>query len=241
VNTVLILHGWGSCAKNWQKVKEGLEKRGCKVFLPDLPGFGGNPAPQKPWSIDDYASWVSEYCEKQNLSQFFLLSHSFGGGIAVKFASRFPEKLQGLILVDPAIRRVKGPKYYLFLVMAKTGNLILTVTFLSRLKPLLRKIFYKLIGTEDYRKLDFDKTNIMKETFKKVVSEDLMCCLDKIRNKTLIIWGDQDKITPLKDGNLICRHIGNARLEVLKGVKHAPNLEAPDVLSEKVLNFINNL
>ena len=45
MNTILILHGWGSCAKNWDKVKKLLEKRGYKVFVPDLPGFEQNPSP----------------------------------------------------------------------------------------------------------------------------------------------------------------------------------------------------
>ena len=40
---ILILHGWGSCAKNWEQVKELLEKKEYKVFIPDLPGFGNNP------------------------------------------------------------------------------------------------------------------------------------------------------------------------------------------------------
>ena len=83
---ILILHGWGSCAQNWQRVKDGLEGGGYRVYLSDLPGFGKGPALEKTWLTEDYVNWLNEYCEKNNLSQFFLIGHSFGGALAVKFS-----------------------------------------------------------------------------------------------------------------------------------------------------------
>ncbi len=241
MNDVVILHGWGSRAENWSTVKKFLERDGFKVHVPDLPGFGQNRVPPTFWSVDDYVEWVKGYCSEKNLSQFFLVGHSFGGGIAVKFASLYPKKVRGLVLVDAAIKRMKTPKYYLSLIVAKAGNLILVLPLLSRLKPILRRIFYRLIGTRDYQKLDSDKTNIMKETFKRVVSEDLMCHLPAVRAETLVVWGERDEITPLKEGYLINGGLPNSRLEIIEGVKHAPNLEAPDVLAEKISNFIKSL
>lgn len=99
---ILVLHGWGGSSKSWLKVKELLEQKGSKVFVPDLPGFGEEPEPPKPWSGIDYLDWVKKYSEKEGLSQFFLLGHSFGGGLSISFASLYPEKILGLILVDSA-------------------------------------------------------------------------------------------------------------------------------------------
>jgi len=237
---ILILHGWGSKADNWSAVKRFLEKEGADVYIPDLPGFGDSPVPENPWSVDDYVNWVDDFCRKNNLSRFHLIGHSFGGGVAMKFSTVHPEKVERLVLINPAIIRVRGPKYYLVLAAAKTGNLILSVPLLSRLKPLLRKVLYRLVGTRDYRKLDFDKTNIMKETFKKVTSEDLSCYLPAVQAQTLVVWSEKDELTPLNQGYIINGKMPRSKMEIIKGTKHAVNLEAPDVLAEKILSFIKS-
>lgn len=244
MDNILILHGWGSCAKNWDRVKGILENQGYKAFVPDLPGFGENPPPSKPWSVDDYVEWIRDFCEKNNLSQFFLLGHSFGGGLAVKFINSFPEKVRGLILVAPKLRRHKILKYYIALVLAKTGKLIFSIPILSFFQPLARKVLYVLIGIPDYYildlRLDFEKAITMKGTFKKIVKEDLLFCLPKIKVPTLVIWGKKDKIIPIKDAYLMNKEIRGSKLEIIEDGRHALNLEMPEILAEKVLNFLKS-
>jgi pimeloyl-ACP methyl ester carboxylesterase len=236
---ILILHGWGSKSDNWKSVKRFLEKdKEVKVHIPDLPGFGKKAVPKKPWSTDDYAKWVNDFCKRKKFENIALVGHSFGGGLAVKFSALHPERVKKLILVNAAVIRSKSLKYYPSLVVAKTANLILSAPYLSKLKPFLRKGFYRLIGTSDYSKLDLDKTNVMKGTFKKVVSEDLSCYLPAVQAETLVIWGDKDMMTPISHGYAINAKIPKSRMEIIKGAKHAINLEFPDVLAEKILKFI---
>ena len=238
MDNILILHGWGSRAENWSRVKELLENQRYKVFVPDLPGFGENSPLSRAWAIDDYVEWVSDFCEKNNLSQFFLLGHSFGGGIAVKFVNSFPGKARALILVGAKIRRQKSLRYYLGLVLGKLGKLIFFIPGFSFLQPFARKVLYWLIGARDYYQLEVEKAVIMKETFKKVVEQDLVSYLSKIKVPTLIIWGEKDNVTPLKDAYLINKEIAGSKLEIIKGGRHVPNMETPEILAEKILNFI---
>ncbi|MFH1423842.1 MAG: alpha/beta hydrolase [Candidatus Nealsonbacteria bacterium] len=240
METILILHGWGIGSKTWARVKKELEWRGCEVFVPDLPGFGGNPAPERPWAIDDYADWVKDYCDKNNLSQVFLLGHSFGGGIAVKFINRYPEKIKRLILVAPALVREKTYKYYIALALAKAGKLFFSVPGLSYFQPLARKILYSLLGSKDYYKLETEKTLMMKDTFKKVISEDLRPFLKNIKVPTLLIWGKKDNMTPFKYTNLINREISTLRFEAVANGEHILNLQNPELLVEKVVKFIRS-
>jgi pimeloyl-ACP methyl ester carboxylesterase len=235
---ILILHGWGSSAQNWSKVKDALESRGAEVILPDLPGFGQNLILDKPWSVDDYAQWVFDFCQKQGLSQFFLLGHSFGGGIAVKLASSFPLAIRGLILASPALKRRKGPVYWFVLFWAKIGKFIFSLPPFSFLQPLARKIIYFIIGKRDYYRLE-DET--IKKTFRNVVEKDMIGYLPKINIPTLIIWGDKDMMTPFKDASLVQKGIKNSQLEIVKGANHALNLHNAEILAEKVLNFTNKL
>lgn len=235
---ILILHGWGSSAQSWQKVKTALEERGAEVILPDLPGFGQNQILEKPWSIQDYAQWVFDFCQKKNLSQFFLMGHSFGGGVAVKLINSFPLDIRGLILVSPALRRRKGPVYWFVLFWAKIGKIVFFLPPLSFLQPLARKIIYFIIGKRDYYRLE-NKT--IKKTFRNVVEEDMIGYLPAIKLPSLIVWGEEDKMTPLKDAFLVQKNLGNSQLEIIKQAGHALNLHNAGVLVEKILTFINKL
>lgn len=232
---ILILHGWGTSSKSWQKIKKLLEDRGQKVFLPDLPGFGQTSPPPRSWSVDDYLKWIKEYIEKENLSSPFLLGHSFGGRIAIKFAAKYPEKLAGLILVGAAgLNERKKTKIFFFLIFSKLGRFFCRLPFLIKFQPRLRKILY-FLAKSDYASL----SGTMKETFKKIIAEDLRLYLSQIKVPTLIIWGEKDKIVPLKTAYLIKEKIPHSVLEVFSQVGHNPHLERPEIFTKKILNFLN--
>ena len=235
---ILILHGWGGSSKSWTRIKELLENQGYKIYIPDLPGFGGNPAPQTPWSVDDYVDWVNNFCEKQGLSRFFLLGHSFGGALAVKIAAKAPEKIEKLILVAPALKRDRTIKYYFYLILAKIGKPIFSLPILSFLLPIAQRVLYKIEGTSDYHKLEIEKAVMMKETFKKIVAEDLRFCLPLIKNKTLILWGKKDVLTPFGDSREVNEKISGSQLEVFENEGHSLNLAVPEKLTGIILKFL---
>jgi len=231
MTSLLILHGWGSSAKNWERVRELLENHGCKVFVPDLPGFGENPPLSKPWSIDDYAEWARDYCEENELSQFFMLGHSFGGAIALKYSLKFPQDIKKLFLVDPAIIRVKDIRKE---ILAKISKIFKKFSFLP-FYPLVRRAFYKFI----VRKSDYlDTMGATRETYLKAIKEDFSYYLTSILVPTVLIWGEKDDVTPLRDAYLVKERISGAELEILSGIHHNPQTEAPEILAKKILNFI---
>lgn len=221
----LILHGWGSSSQRWDQVKAYLQNSGFMVLAPDLPGFGQTPPPEKAWSLDDYAQWVEEYCEKQKISQVFLLGHSFGGSIAVKFALKHPQIVKKLFLVAPALVRIKTLKKR---IISRTAG------FFSFLPNSTKKVIYKRFLRSDYPL----KAGIMRDIFKKVVAEDLSNCLSEIKVPTIIIWGRSDNITPIRDAYLISEKIKGSKLIVIEGQGHDLNRKAPELLSEKILENI---
>jgi len=221
---ILILHGWGSRAKNWAKVKELLEKNGIKVLVPDLPGFGDNPPLTKLWTIDDYVRWVKDFAKRSNLDHFFLLGHSFGGAISLKYALKFPGEIKKLILVDAAIIRVRRETVEW---LAKTLKIF---SFLPGY-PLARKAFYKfIVGKSDYQ----DAMGATRETYLKAIREDLSVHLGLVSVPTVLIWGEKDDTTPLKDAFTIKDKISGAVLEAIPGVKHNPHTVSPELLVERI-------
>jgi len=219
---LLILHGWGSRSDNWQKVGETLAKNGIKVIIPDLPGFGQSDKPQTAWDLDDYCDFVEEFVKVLNLDKFYLLGHSFGGVLALKLSLRAPEKVAKLFLVSAACIRKKTFKNKLFKFLSK---------FIKIKTPFLRKVFY--------RKSDYLSTQgVMRDTYLKIIAEDLLNILSQVQADTIIIWGKEDSITPISDARKINSKIKNSKLEILSGFDHDLNLKGPEELAEAIIKFL---
>jgi len=232
---ILILHGWGGSSDSWRKVLKILAKEKYKIIVPDLPGFGKSITPPIAWDVKAYSNFVFELTEKLGISQFLLLGHSFGGRIAIKFAKDYPEKIKKLILCDSAgIKQKWGLKEKIIFQLSKLGNAIFTPSPLTRLKDKARNLFYIFLRNKDYFKAD----GTMKETVKKVLSEDLLPELSDIKTETLLIWGQKDKMVPLKYAYIFKENVPNSKLEILPKIGHSPHLEKPEKLSKIILNFL---
>jgi pimeloyl-ACP methyl ester carboxylesterase len=228
----LILHGWNGSSDSWRKIIEILEIK-YKVICPDFPGFGKTETPKISWSLNDFVEWLKDFTEKLDLKEFFLLGHSFGGRVAIKFSISYPEKVKKLILVSSAgIRQEWGLKEKIVFQISKIGNAIFSKNPFFRFKDGARNFFYRIARIKDYSRAK----GIMKETMKKIVEEDLLLELSKIQNKTLIIWGEKDKIIPLKYAFIFKEKIKNSKLEILPKIFHSPHLEDPEKLAEVLIS-----
>lgn len=225
---ILILHGWGSQKANWAEVLNLLKDKGYNVYRPDLPGFGENSPLEKPWSTNDYVNWVHDFCIEHQISSFVLAGHSFGGNIAVQYALKFPREIKKLILIDPAIVRVKDVKKE---ILAKIAKLIKIFYFLP-FYYLFRRAFYRFIVKSDYP----DTEGPMRETYLRVVKQDFSDHLSAVSIPTVLIWGEKDDITPFKYAQLIKDKIPGAKLEVLPDVHHSPQIEVPELLVKKIID-----
>ncbi|MBM3257746.1 MAG: alpha/beta hydrolase [Candidatus Nealsonbacteria bacterium] len=235
---ILLLHGWGGSSSSWVKIQEILGKKGYQVIVPDFPGFGKSADPFDPWGVKEYVEFVFQFVKELKLNSFFLLGHSFGGRIAIKFSALYPEKVLRLVLVDSAgVEREKNLslKQKIMLTWSRRlGYFIVTMPVLKKLYPLFRRIAYILVGTRDYYLI---KSPVMKETFKKIIEEDLTDYLPMIKVKTLIIWGEKDRLTPISIAHLLKEKITGSELEVMPGIGHNPHLQSPKQLSEIILKF----
>ncbi len=241
MDTLIILHGWQSSKEKWQKTKELLENQSLKVVVPDLPGFKLENQLDKPWNLNDYVEWLNNILESSNNfpKSLFLLGHSFGGRIAIKFAAKYPEKLKGLILVSAAgIKKEKTFRDKVLLKIVKLAKKMGVQEQASQTKGLwqiTRKIFYRYV----LRQTDYFKANpVQKEIMKNALEEDLKPLLDSITIPALIIWGAKDKMTLSKDAYLMKEKIKNSRLEIMDDIGHTPHLECPEILAQKIKKFI---
>ncbi|MEX1052345.1 MAG: alpha/beta hydrolase, partial [Patescibacteria group bacterium] len=112
---------------------------------------------------------------------------------------------------------------------------VLSPFFKPKFMYSLRLNIYRMIGSDDYV-----ATPNLKLTYLKIIKEDLSKDMEKIKLKTLLIWGDKDKDTPKKDAFIMNTKIKNSVLKTIKDAGHMLIITDPEIVSEYIINFIND-
>ncbi len=231
---VLLLHGWGANILTFAPVYKYLSKN-FKVYVLDFPGFGKSEEPKRDFNVSDYAKLTLEFIEKLNIKSPTLIGHSFGGRVIIKMVGEYRYIPKNIVFVDSAgIKAKRSISYYFKVYSYKlTKNIIKVVMPKEKSEILINKL-RKNSGSDDYRKA----SDNMKKTFINVVNEDLTHLLKNIKVPALLIWGENDKDTPIRDAKIFEKLISDSGLVVLKGAGHYSYL---DKLNEFLLILSNFL
>lgn len=99
---VVLLHGWALAQHTYRDVIETIAAQGCQVIAPAMPGFGGTAdLPGDSFSLRGYAQWVANLLDTLEIEEpAVVVGHSFGGGVAVRFAHDLPSRVRSLVLVN---------------------------------------------------------------------------------------------------------------------------------------------
>lgn len=224
---IVFLHGWGSNSKVFYKIAKHLS-RSYKNILFDLPGFGNSDEPNEPLDVSGYLEIVNNLLKEIDIDNPIIIAHSLGGRIA----SKFNNKLDKLVLIGSAgIKTKKSVKLKIKIYTYKLMKWILSLLHMNKTKErLIRKS-----GSTDYR----NASNIMKKTLINVVNEDLREFYKTIKVPTLIIWGENDKETPLWMGKDINSLVENSELVVFNNAGHYVFIDKSDDVIKEVERFLN--
>lgn len=249
---LLFLHGWRSNKEVWNQIVFRIKDFGFEIYVLDLPGFGGSPAPREAWSIGDYAEIVKGFIEELGLKNVIVVGHSFGGRVAIKLAAMLKttptftspaspagefeapllfkeEIIEKLVLVDSAGLAISQKKRMLMRLAAKIAKPF----FRPKFTQPLRKKIYQVMGAEDYV-----TTPELQETFKKIINEDLTIELKRIEIPTLIIWGKNDKETPVSFGEKMHSLIHNSQFIILPDAGHFSFVDKPEEFMKVLNDFV---
>jgi len=219
---LLVLHGWGAHIGLVWPLAERLVMLGYRIYALDLPGFGESDKPPATWSMHDYVNFVLAYLDYHGLDKVYLFGHSFGGRLGLVLGAEHPERIIKMALADSA--GVRGKPSIIGQIRLKTFHAVqntLRKIGMSGQADRLREWYTDKYGSADYKAAQ----GVMRETFVKVVNEDLLSYAARVKPSTLLFWGDQDADTPLWQGQLLEKTIPDAGLVVWEGAGHYSYLE----------------
>ena len=193
-----------------------------RVTAFDFLGFGGSRCLTNAFSVADYAAWTKEILALLDVKNPHVVAHSFGCRVAVKIAALDSSAFDKIVLTGPAgIILKRGLSYH---IKVKTYRLV------RKFAPSFAE---KKFGSAEYRTL----SPIMKESYKKIVNEDLREDARKIRNSVLIVEGEEDETTPLEEAKAYLQSLQNGRLQSMQG-GHFAFAEHPIVFNLIVEEFL---
>lgn len=190
----------------------------------------------KNFNLNDLSSGILPVKKAQNMPhKFILIGHSFGGRIAVKYAVKYPEKVENLILTGAAgIKRPLSVKKKIFFLLAKTGKMLFSLPGINIFDKFAKKLLYRAAREKDYN----SASPRMKEVMKNVIAEDLTPILNQIKTPTLLLWGRDDHSTPLRDGKIMNEKINGSELTIVDDSNHSLPYQKPEEFADAIMAFI---
>ena len=240
--TVVLLHGWGRSADAVRPLGELLANE-CKVVLIDLPGFGRSPLPFEAsndgggWGTLEYSERVKAFLDQSGIKECFLLGHSFGGRLSVRLASKYPDMVKGLVLVGShGLKRKRSFKDEVRVKFIKA--LVTTAKAIDGATG--SRLFAHYLAPK-FGSRDYNAAGDLKKSLVKTVNEDLTPQASTIKTPTLLLWGADDKETPLDLARSFNQLIGDSTLYVFPNKGHEPFADVgAHLLAQYILQFISS-
>ncbi len=229
---IVLMHGWG-CNLTTLASIETVAAENHTVYNVDFPGFGKSEEPSEVWGVEKYTQLIEAFIKLENIENPILLGHSFGGRVGILYSSR--NKVKKLILVDAAgVKPRRSLKYYFKVYTYKIGKCLMPLIYGKKGAQKRIEDMRAKRGSSDYN----NASPMMRAILSKVVNEDLKYCMPKITAPTLLIWGENDTATPLRDAQIMGKLIPDAGLVSFPGCGHYSFLDNPFQFAAVLRSFI---
>lgn len=224
---IVLMHGWG-CRMSTLASIESIFSSKMRVVNIDLPGHGESGEPPEIWGVEEFTEVLEELLAKLGITKPSLLGHSFGGRIGILYASR--NEVDRLVLVDAAgvkpsrsLLTLGGLKYYSKVIPFKLAKKLLPRILGQERGAKAIAAWRGKAGSADYR----NSSDVMRGVMSRCVNQDLKQYMPSIKAPTLLVWGEEDRATPLSDAKTMERLIPDAGLVSFPGCGHYSFLDNP--------------
>jgi 4,5:9,10-diseco-3-hydroxy-5,9,17-trioxoandrosta-1(10),2-diene-4-oate hydrolase len=237
-NSLVIVHGGGGGVNAWVNSLELLAEH-YTVFAPDLPGFGNSQSIDDSFSIPAYVDFLERFTGALGLEKFCLLGHSLGGGIALRYALDFPEKIERLVLVSSLFlgkeialwaRYLSSPSVFRYL-----GEAGLTI---------FKGLSWVAGSLCNSCRLSPPFTRVQIAVGKSIMSlkGQTMVLADQLAGlvmPTLLVWGARDGIVPAKHAYAAAGVIPDCRVHVFENCGHHVHNHKTREFSDLLVSFLD--
>ncbi len=216
--TIILVHGAGGNHQHWGYAIRNL--RGASVYALDLPGHGRSNGLGRS-AISDYADFLIRFMDVVGLAKAIVAGHSMGGAIAMTTVLRYPDRVTGLFLIGTGARLRVLP-----------AILDGVLHDFKRTIALICEYAYSPHAPEELvrqgqRQMLRVAPQVVHDDFAACNAFDIMERLGEIRCPTLVICGNEDKLTPPKYAAFLAERIHGAELVLIEGAGHMVMIEKP--------------
>lgn len=236
---IILIHGNGLSHGQW-KYNMGHLSKSCKVYAPDLPGFGLSDKPEVNYGVPYYVEFLRSFIDSLHISRPIIIGHSMGGAVAAGLAAKYPQEVAGLILSDTTGITPVGRLY-----SKELFDVFFSLTARSR-KLFCRSMFYDGPASSmlDDTMLVADNKE-SRNAFMKNCQDIMMydshriSLLKSITAPTLIIWGRNDMLLPVSDAQKYHDSIPGSSVKLFDKCGHIPNVERHEEFNRAVDEFLS--
>lgn len=238
--TVLLLHGNNASGSViWYPVIKSLSSYS-KVIAPDIVGYGESDKPLASYDRAYFVTWLKNFLDSLNLETVSIIGSSQGGSIALQFTHDYPERVDKLVLAGSGSL---GQGIPLGALLGFIWSNTLPSSFSGKwLNRFLVHDTKKIDKTWSKYLRKVQRTSRSKIAFwlgagkaiKPIPEEQLI----KIKHKTLILWGKEEKLFPVSHAENAHRMMPNSQLHLIKDAGHITFLDQPDIFNDAVKQFL---
>ena len=228
---VLFVHGAGGTHEQWRFQLRHLAPR-WNALAVDLPGHGESQGDGYP-TVPEYRDVVRDLLDALGLHRAVLVGHSMGGAIAQSLALADPDRLAALVLVGTGARLRVHPDIFAVIRrgdMEEAGRLISGWSYAETALPAT-----VAQGAEAFAR---NRPGVLERDFRACDAFDLLQEIAAIRAPTLVICGEEVRLTPVKYARFLHQQIPGAVLTIITGAGHMVMLEKPAEFTRALKSFL---
>ncbi len=245
---VVLLHGipvWGYL---WHDMLPALAARH-RVLIPDLMGFGySDKGDDFDRSIARQAEWIDAWLEKLQIPDAIIVGHDIGGGVALRLATLFPERVKRLCLMNTVCYDSWPIEVMLQFGHPDTNRNLSASTALTMLRQALKKGFatspdgHVLDGLLAPYRTEVGKLSLIRNAtaLNTNLTTEISGRLTRLECPTLILWGEDDKFQLLKFGERLAWDIPGPQLQRIHHARHFGMIDQPEQTRELLLEFLED-
>jgi 3-oxoadipate enol-lactonase len=242
---VVLLHGLSSNHTTWLKVMEDLHLRGFNSLAPDMRahGFSDKTKNKSLYTIEAFSDDLKKIAEQENIGKFFLVGYSFGGSVAMHFATKHSQDLLGLVLISANFTSpLKFKKFNPFVPLLSFGLDFLS--FALRWQKRKKYVYFEHGKSKNYLSSVWTGINTMPLSVNLwLVRQGLLMNMEnrlqKIKCPTLIIKAKNDPFLRKKHAHKMLELVEQSKIVIPKNTSHFLATRAQEEISGIILNFLS--